>query len=106
MAITQQNIINQIPCYIGFEKADTIGVLKSLVRVGWSNNEPLFNLLQDLEDLCIQAQGSRYVFHRENLSYTLIKCNNCLDMGSIFDFTQKPRLEKPCPNCTANSGVN
>lgn len=72
MAITQNDIIDEIPAYINAESFDHLLSLQALTSVGWGTQTKLYSYLGELVGISIYAENKQYKFDREKLSCSLI----------------------------------
>lgn len=84
MAITQQNIINQIPIIIKYNNFDLILTLRSLACYGWGRDSEVYKTLDVLLDEVTDMHGSeRLRFDPVSNLAVKIQCKKCNDRGEM-----------------------
>ena len=108
MAITQQDILEQIPRVIltsnheYMESSyDVLIILRSLVCREWPSSK-LYGKLNELVKLSyLEKTETAFVFDKETLTYAPRVCDKCDDLGDVFNFLDDSDHKKyPCPKCT------
>ncbi len=89
MAITQQNIINEIPSIITVNSNEIVLKLRTLVDFGWGNKCELYKKLSELwEEIHNLERGESHVlgkFDRKTFIISDFDCRKCLDSGTVFN---------------------
>lgn len=102
MAITKQNIINEIPELIHDNSTRLLNTLHILAIYGWGHESELCRKLEKLSDDYENAKHTPVKFDKENWKLTPVNCKECWDQG----YTLKSVGRLPCTKCNANWGAN
>ena len=110
MAITQQDIISEIPTIIKQDSFDILMSLAALTAIGWGSHCDLYIKIQNLIALSIDAKQSKFIFNSELLTTTKVNCNRCFDKGVITPLEvllsnelSNVNHDIPCPDCSDNT---
>jgi hypothetical protein len=112
MAITQQDIIDVIPRVIYTSNHewmkssyDVLVMLRSVIYTGWPTSK-LYKKVDELVKLSyLEKKETAYVFDRETLTYAIRVCDECNDLGYVFNFKDENDYKKyPCPECQKDRG--
>lgn len=115
MAITQQDIIHQIPrniytCRHEYMESsgDILLVLRSLIQRGWGDQCTIYQVIDELLTLVhTNKEGTTFIFDRETMKHSPLVCHECYDLGYLYnDKTEDDITTHPCPKCTANTSAN
>ncbi len=111
MAITQKNIIEQIPhrIYTHYhpympDSGDVLLVLRSLCHAGWGTKSTLYKAL----DECIaktyeETDKNIFVFSKEKMCCFPLVCEKCNDSGYYINHKDSSDFSRyPCTECQIN----
>ena len=89
MAITKEDIINQIPTFIKTESRDIVLTLRSLVARGWGTECELYKKLSTLWDEIHSSDNGESIvlgeFDRDTFIISEFYCMTCYDSGTTLD---------------------
>lgn len=111
MAITQKDIIDQIPfrIYTSYhpfmpDSGNELLILRSLCHAGWGVKSKLYKVLNEMLSLTHEnTEKNIFIFHEDNMSCLPLVCEKCNDSGYFFNNDVKTDLTRyPCTECEIN----
>jgi len=99
MAITEQDIINNIPTVFFGDEFEVLIVLRSLASIGFAKGR-LYKNIDKLIKQFMKLDNKNHRLNKETWALTPIQCRQCLDTGTVYRMNNvNDESHAPCRKC-------